>query len=162
MITVDFGGERWCSMTNFITVKEATARLKVTNHVIYNLISRGFIKAFKPVGITSAWKIDESSLEKYIESKVMENESFPNSINKIFENVKNGEEYKDLLLYRYAKGYPTTQIKELLNISETTYHIWENKALKIIRDNIKKISYNNVKDNQFALKLIVRVLLGDK
>lgn len=149
-------------MTNFITVKEATARLKVTNHVIYNLISRGFIKAFKPVGITSAWKIDESSLEKYIESKVMENESFPNSINKIFENVKNGEEYKDLLLYRYAKGYPTTQIKELLNISETTYHIWENKALKIIRDNIKKISYNNVKDNQFALKLIVRVLLGDK
>ena len=90
----------------------------------------------------------------------MENESFPNSINKIFENIKNGEEYKDLLLYRYAKGYPVSQIKELLNISETTYHAWENKALKLIRDNIKKISYYSIRDNQFALKLIVRVLLG--
>lgn len=160
MITGGFGGERGCSMTDFITVKEATARLKVTKHVIYNLISRGFIKAFKPIGITSAWKIDSYSLEKYIEGKVMENESFPNSINKIFENVKNGEEYKDLLLYRYAKEYPLSQIKELLNISETTYHAWENKALKLIRDNIKKISYNSIRDNQFALKLIVRVLLG--
>mgnify|MGYP002869543232 FL=1 len=160
MITVDFGGGKGYLMTNFITVKEATARLKVTNHVIYNLISRGFIKAFKPVGITSAWKIDSYSLEKYIEGKVMENESFPNSINKIFANIKNGEEYKDLLLYRYAKGYPTTQIKELLNISDTTYHIWENKALKYIRDNIKKISYNSIRDNQFALKLIARVSLG--
>ena len=158
---VDFGGGKIFIMTNssvFISVNETAKRLNVSKHVIYRLIESNAIKAFKPGGLTAAYRVDESSLNEYI-SNLLNDSPFISILDDIFKNSPFKEKYVKILVLRYMKDFTLEQVAEHLGVSDTTYRTWETTALNTIKGRLKSITFESIKDDKFALRVIAKAVV---
>jgi excisionase family DNA binding protein len=161
MLVAVSGGGGYFSVINssiFISVNDAAKRLNVSKHVIYRLIDINAIKAFKPGGLTASYRIDETSLNEYI-SNLLDDSPFINILNEIFKNSPFKDKYVKLLVLRYMKDYTLEQVAENLGVSDTTYRTWETTALNTIKSRLKSITFEGIKDDKFALRVVAKAVV---
>ena len=143
-----------------LTVREVGNALNVTHQTVYKLIENGNLKAFRLRGDSGPFRVYKESLDEYIGTAV------DTAFVKLLGEVFSGEEdkrYIRLLELLYRDGLSREEAGGVIGETSEKIYRWVVNALSVLSPIMRdRLTFDDVKDDKFALRVTAHIFLAQE
>lgn len=138
-----------------MSVRDIRKALDVTQQTVYKLIEDGKLEGFR---VGNQWRIYRESFDRLIGAS-LEDTPFRVLFRETFTDE--GSDRRRVLELRYRDGLDRVAAAEELSVTESRVHTLIVNALLTLRPLVVEgLTYDDVKDDEFALRVLAQLFLA--